>query len=84
MIRCRGRGFVYRPSDGRSVNCPGFKLLVYEIKLKKRRAAGAYDGIGEIIGMPGRSRAGSPLPIVVDCHTGELHCGECETGRDDD
>lgn len=32
MIRCRSHGFVYRLSDGRGVNCPGFRIQVYDVK----------------------------------------------------
>ena len=32
MIRCRWHGFVYRLSDGRGVNCPGFRIQVYDVK----------------------------------------------------
>ena len=34
LIRCRGHGFVYRLSDGRGVNCPGFQLRVYDVRLE--------------------------------------------------
>lgn len=32
MIRCRWHNYVFRLSDGKAVNCPGFKLKVFEIK----------------------------------------------------
>ena len=32
MIRCRWHNYVYRLRDGKGVNCPGYKLRVFEIK----------------------------------------------------
>jgi nitrite reductase/ring-hydroxylating ferredoxin subunit len=32
MIRCRWHSYVFRLSDGRAVNCPGYRLRVYDIK----------------------------------------------------
>jgi nitrite reductase/ring-hydroxylating ferredoxin subunit len=32
MVRCRLHVFTFKLSDGKGVNCPGFKLTVYEIK----------------------------------------------------
>jgi nitrite reductase/ring-hydroxylating ferredoxin subunit len=32
MIRCRWHSYVFRLSDGKAVNCPGFKLRVYDVK----------------------------------------------------
>ncbi len=31
MIRCFLHAFTYRLSDGKGVNCPGFRIRVYEI-----------------------------------------------------
>ena len=32
MIRCSLHAFTFKLSDGKGVNCPGFRLKVYEIK----------------------------------------------------
>jgi nitrite reductase/ring-hydroxylating ferredoxin subunit len=32
MVRCPLHVFTFRLADGRGVNCPGFKVTVYEIK----------------------------------------------------
>jgi nitrite reductase/ring-hydroxylating ferredoxin subunit len=32
MVRCPLHVFTFRLSDGRGVNCPGFKIAIYEIK----------------------------------------------------
>ena len=32
MIRCRWHNYVFRLNDGKAVNCPGFKLKVFEVK----------------------------------------------------
>jgi nitrite reductase/ring-hydroxylating ferredoxin subunit len=32
MVRCRRHSYVFRLSDGRPVNCQGYRLKVYEIK----------------------------------------------------
>jgi nitrite reductase/ring-hydroxylating ferredoxin subunit len=32
MVRCPLHVFTFRLSDGKGVNCPGFKVSVYEIK----------------------------------------------------
>jgi nitrite reductase/ring-hydroxylating ferredoxin subunit len=32
MIRCRWHNYVFRLTDGKAVNCPGFRLKVFEIK----------------------------------------------------
>jgi len=32
MIRCRWHNYVFRLSDGKPINCPGFKLRVFEVK----------------------------------------------------
>ena len=32
MVRCPLHVFTFKLSDGKGVNCPGFKLTVYEIK----------------------------------------------------
>jgi nitrite reductase/ring-hydroxylating ferredoxin subunit len=32
MIRCPLHVFTFRLSDGRGVNCPGFRIKIYEIK----------------------------------------------------
>jgi len=32
MVRCPLHVFTFRLSDGKGVNCPGFRLKVYEIK----------------------------------------------------
>ena len=34
MIRCRWHNYVFRLRDGKSVNCPGFKLKVFDVKLE--------------------------------------------------
>lgn len=37
MIRCRWHNYVFRLNDGKAVNCPGFRLKVFEV----RREGGA-------------------------------------------
>lgn len=32
MLRCPRHNFIFRFTDGRGVNCPGFELAVYEIR----------------------------------------------------
>ena len=32
MIRCRWHNYVFRLNDGKAVNCPGYKLKVFEVK----------------------------------------------------
>jgi nitrite reductase/ring-hydroxylating ferredoxin subunit len=32
MIRCRWHNYVFRLNDGKAVNCPGFRLKVFEVK----------------------------------------------------
>jgi nitrite reductase/ring-hydroxylating ferredoxin subunit len=32
MIRCHLHAFTFKLSDGKGVNCPGFRIKVYEIK----------------------------------------------------
>lgn len=32
MVRCPLHVFTFKLSDGKGVNCPGFKVMVYEIK----------------------------------------------------
>ena len=32
MIRCRWHNYVFRLRDGKSVNCPGFKLKVFDVR----------------------------------------------------
>ena len=32
MIRCFQHAFTFRMSDGKGVNCPGFRVRVYEVK----------------------------------------------------
>lgn len=32
MVRCPLHVFTFKLSDGKGVNCPGFKVIVYEIK----------------------------------------------------
>jgi len=32
MIRCPQHNYLFRLADGKGVNCPGFRLAVYEIK----------------------------------------------------
>ena len=32
MVRCPLHVFTFRMSDGKGVNCPGFKIRIYEIK----------------------------------------------------
>lgn len=32
MIRCTRHNYMFRLSDGKGVNCPGFKIAVYEVK----------------------------------------------------
>jgi nitrite reductase/ring-hydroxylating ferredoxin subunit len=34
MIRCRWHNYVFRLRDGKSVNCPGYKLKVFDVKLE--------------------------------------------------
>jgi nitrite reductase/ring-hydroxylating ferredoxin subunit len=32
MLRCALHAFTFRLSDGKGVNCPGFRLKLYEVK----------------------------------------------------
>jgi len=32
MIRCRWHNYVFRLTDGKAVNCPGYRLKVFEVK----------------------------------------------------
>jgi toluene monooxygenase system ferredoxin subunit len=32
MIRCRWHNYVFRLRDGKSVNCPGFRLKVFDVR----------------------------------------------------
>jgi nitrite reductase/ring-hydroxylating ferredoxin subunit len=32
MIRCRMHAFTFKLSNGKGVNCPGFKVTIYEIR----------------------------------------------------
>jgi nitrite reductase/ring-hydroxylating ferredoxin subunit len=34
MVRCFLHAFTFKLSDGKGVNCPGFKIKVYEIKVE--------------------------------------------------
>jgi nitrite reductase/ring-hydroxylating ferredoxin subunit len=36
MIRCRWHNYVFRLSDGKAVNCPGYKLKVFEVKREEK------------------------------------------------
>jgi nitrite reductase/ring-hydroxylating ferredoxin subunit len=36
MIRCRWHNYVFRLTDGKAVNCPGYKLKVFEVKREDR------------------------------------------------
>lgn len=40
MIRCALHSYIFRLIDGKGVNCPGFRLRVFDI----REDAGAYFG----------------------------------------
>jgi len=42
MVRCPLHVFTFKLSDGKGVNCPGFKLKIYEIKEEN----GAFYGRG--------------------------------------
>ena len=32
LLRCRWHSYVFRLSDGKAVNCPGYKLRVFDVK----------------------------------------------------
>jgi nitrite reductase/ring-hydroxylating ferredoxin subunit len=34
MIRCRWHNYVFRLNDGKAVNCPGYRLKVFEVRRK--------------------------------------------------
>ena len=34
MIRCRWHNYVFRLADGKGVNCPGYTLRVFDVKLE--------------------------------------------------
>jgi nitrite reductase/ring-hydroxylating ferredoxin subunit len=34
MIRCRWHNYVFRLADGKGINCPGYKLRVFDVKLE--------------------------------------------------
>jgi nitrite reductase/ring-hydroxylating ferredoxin subunit len=40
MVRCPLHVFTFKLSDGKGVNCPGFKVTVYEIKEEDGRFLG--------------------------------------------
>jgi nitrite reductase/ring-hydroxylating ferredoxin subunit len=37
MLRCAKHNFVFKLADGKGVNCPGFKIKVFEIKEEDMR-----------------------------------------------
>lgn len=37
MIRCTRHNFVFRTANGNPVNCPGFRLKVFEVKQENGR-----------------------------------------------
>src|SRR2546425_12304015 len=37
MLRCSRHVFTYKLSDGKGVNCPGFRLKVFEVKVEDSR-----------------------------------------------
>jgi nitrite reductase/ring-hydroxylating ferredoxin subunit len=34
MIRCAQHNFTFRLSDGKGINCPGYRLRVFEVKIE--------------------------------------------------
>ena len=34
MLRCSRHSYVFRLSDGKGINCPGYRLKVYEVKVE--------------------------------------------------
>lgn len=40
MIRCAQHNYVFKLSDGKGINCPGFSLKIYEVKAED----GGYVG----------------------------------------
>ena len=40
MIRCAQHNYVFKLSDGKGINCPGFSLKIYEVKAE----GGGYVG----------------------------------------
>jgi nitrite reductase/ring-hydroxylating ferredoxin subunit len=34
MLRCRRHNYVFRLSDGKGINCPGYRLRVFDVKLE--------------------------------------------------
>ena len=45
MVRCPLHVFTFKLSDGKGVNCPGFKVKIYEIK---EESGALYGRIGEL------------------------------------
>lgn len=37
MIRCPQHNFIFRFHDGACVNCPSFRLKVFEVRMEERR-----------------------------------------------
>ena len=60
MLRCRRHSYVFRLSDGKGINCQGYRLKVYEVKQEKRRRCSPAPS-GNLTSSPccPRSRAAS-------------------------
>jgi nitrite reductase/ring-hydroxylating ferredoxin subunit len=37
MLRCTKHNYIFRLSDGKGVNCPGFRIKVFEVKTEDNR-----------------------------------------------
>lgn len=44
MIRCAQHNYTFRLSDGKGVNCPGFRIAVYEVKREGQALYGRPAG----------------------------------------
>ena len=63
MIRCRWHNYAFRLADGKGINCPGYKLRVFDVKLENGALyARAVDG-------PRLRCEGRPALMVVSPQT---------------
>ena len=53
MVRCAQHHYTFRLSDGKGVNCPGFRIAVYEIKREGQALYGrpVVDTAGAVPGI---------------------------------
>ena len=46
MIRCGLHAYTFKLADGSGVNCPGYKINVYEVRREGRRLLGPPVAVG--------------------------------------